>query len=260
MKIVAGASTVAEAAWLIDSPADEVYFGLTLLHNHRYDKSLRSVEEMLQVLAMGRARRKPLYLAMNEIYAERDYPRALRLVRLFEKHGGTGLMLRDPGLMMFLREKGCKKPFVLSTLAHCFNSATLAFYARLGVSRAVLPQHLSPEEARGVIRNPHGIETEVFYLPDGFCRNIDGACRYHYLPRTAAGRASGAVYNCELCLPRAGGELKLPKVPYDECMRRIRAFRRLGVKYFKLPRDHDFDWARRCLGVMLEFRKKGGRG
>ena len=260
MKIVAGVSNLDEARWFLRKGADELYFALAGFRNHRRASlsfSLEKDSRALLRLCAGAGR--PLYLAVNEIYPREEYAPLSAAAGRFLKAGGAGLIIRDPGLIRFLRDGGFSGNLVLSTLGHCFNSAAMEFYARLGVSRITLPQHLLPSEARGIVKNRRGLETEAFAMINGYCANVDGSCRYHDIESAEA----PGYLNCQRSLPAPGGRFRLTQLPAAELVRNIAAFHALGVRYFKLGRFHDFERNKRGMLRLSAVREKllaaGGR-
>ena len=61
--------------------------------------------------------------------------------------GGTGVIVRDLGLLWRLREAGSGLARVLSLLAVCANMQSARAFARLGVSRIVLPRFMDAAAA-----------------------------------------------------------------------------------------------------------------
>jgi len=231
MKIVVGVASIPQARWFLRKGVDELYFGLEKIHNHRRPSlcfsSERDSDALLRLCA---AAGRPLYLAVNEIYPPEEYSRISAAAARFAGKGGAGLIIRDPGLISFLREKGFDGALVLSTLGHCFNSAAMKFYARVGVSRITLPQHILPAEARAIVQNGLGLETEVF--ANGYCPNVDGSCRFHGIKSSAPSRE----LNCRRILAARGGSFSLPRFSEADRIRNMAAFYSLGVRYFKLGR------------------------
>lgn len=92
---------------------------------------------------------------------------------LIEKEGVAGLIVADLDLLLALSEKGYGEKIHVSSLATCLNAGSARFYRELGVSRVILPRHLTLAEIEA-IRVPK-LEFEVFLLNDG-CVFEEGLC------------------------------------------------------------------------------------
>ena len=169
--------------------------------------------ELAEVIDAARAHELPIWLALNSRYTEPQLDHLTELCEGFEHMGGTGVIASDLGLLWRLRE-GFGLARCLSILAVAQNAATLAAFARLGVSRVVLPRFMEPKEAKALLSQAPGMEGEFMAFFDK-CPWVDGYCRHRhgvtYLGREAPAGSDGApelysfdtTYRSHACLGRA---------------------------------------------------------
>jgi putative protease len=93
--------------------------------------------------------------------------------RLLREMGIGALIVADLGLLMALAEAGHAKQLHLSSLATSTNAASSRFYKTLGVSRIILPRHLTLAEMERCVIG--GLEFEAFIINDG-CVFEEGLC------------------------------------------------------------------------------------
>lgn len=146
--------------------------------------NLGSREALAATVSTAREHGLPLYLALNGQYDERQLDYLVDLAESFEDMGGTGLIVRDMGLLFRLQERGSDLKRVCSLLAVCANAPSVLAYARLGVSRVVFPRFLGASEIGGILRACacEGVDVEgesmVFFdkcpLVDGYCTHYHG--------------------------------------------------------------------------------------
>jgi hypothetical protein len=126
-------------------------------------------------------------------------------------------------------------------------------FKALGASRVVLPYHISPQEAAPLIKNPYGLETEVFFHADFCCVNMDPACRLFSLTR--------AGQTCRFTYQGRGGRWKMPGPSVEQKLRADYDFYHCGSPRVKIVRRRDFSESMetfkyaRALGRLLKMGK-----
>ena len=176
LRINVGVNTRAEAEYFLGRGADEIYCGYSGVPSHFSGRPpFSSVAELSAVVRTAHKAGSRVYVAANEVHC-RGAGEVISALKKLVAAGVDGFIVKDLETLTLLRRSGINIDCHLSTLALCFNSRVLAFYEGLGISRCVIPEHLPPGEASALLRNPYGIETEVFFLPRYMCVNIDGIC------------------------------------------------------------------------------------
>ena len=140
----------------------------------------------------------PVHLALNGRVSEGQIPELLRIAALWADCGGEGLILRDPGLLMLLRERFVFR-YTVSLLAVTVNPEGAAFWRDLGARRLVLPRFLHPEEIAVITAGAPELEYEAMVMGDR-CPFVDGFCRsVHaegYLPAPQDAEATAVRETC----------------------------------------------------------------
>ncbi|HAT71339.1 MAG TPA: hypothetical protein DCS63_00805 [Elusimicrobia bacterium] len=236
MKIVAGIINAAEAEYF-SARADELYFGVPQIENHRkwYDwQHIRNIRDVEKIIKIAHKNGKKIYLAANEMYRPESYGRLVKSVKQIAGLGVDGLIVRDVFLLDYFNKEGPPLDLVLSSTAVCFNSKSLDFFAQFNVSRAVIPQHLPPEECKHVLAGNRRLKYEIFYFPDCFCPNIDGICPYHDINKVKNPR------NCNFSFKINGKTCRMEKPSGSARRGMIYDFYKLKVDYIKMARDGGF--------------------
>ena len=193
MRILAPLRSVEEAAPLADAGADELYFGyvdegweqrgiFTDKSSRRHSKreNLSTPDELARVIRTSHDCGVETCLAVNNQFTEFDYDLALGQIRLGIELGVDRLIVCDIGLLCELRRMPGRVPAIcLSTTAGAGNCRALDFYRKLGVSRVVLPRHLSLDEIGALTAPFPDLEFEALVLNDG-CNFDDGVCGFFH--------------------------------------------------------------------------------
>lgn len=181
IKLQAGVGGPDELRRFIAAGADELYGGLSSVPSHVYGSgNFASPGDLLAAAAEARAAGRKFFFAANEV-GGRLLEHTARVIRRLGS-GVDGVIVKDLALLSRLAEMKVKGFYILSTLACCYNSRTLALYRRLGVRRLALPEHLTPAEAAGMVRNRLGVGTEVFIKAREYCVNANGLCFLQFGP------------------------------------------------------------------------------
>ena len=138
-----------------------------------------TIEEMDRAVEYAHTRSKKLYLTLNTLPREPEYP-ALReyLKQLAAMPSGTpdGVIAADIGVMMLVREYLPHAALHVSTQAGVVSSASALAWHRLGASRVVLAREVSLAEIREIRRAlPPEIEIETF-VHGSMCVSFSGRC------------------------------------------------------------------------------------
>ncbi len=185
MNVLSPVRNVNEVGPLRDAGADEFYCGLaplgwekefgTAWANRRDPESAGVVDEqaLKDILAVSGS--LPVYVALNSPH----YPPGATEVltefggRLLEDLGVKALIVADMDLLLALIEAGYAAQLHLSSLATSTNAASSRFFRKLGISRIILPRHLTLGElAQCVVE---GMDFEAFLINDG-CVFEEGLC------------------------------------------------------------------------------------
>lgn len=184
MKILAPLRHSDEVAPLLEAGADEFFCGVSppgwearfgrAWANRRAPQSagVQDLADFDRIIAQAAGR--PVQVALN---APCYPPGAVELLAAFGaqllEQGASGLIVADTDLLLALVEAGHARQLHLSSLATCTNAGSARFYQNLGISRIILPRHLTLSEIEAILIP--GLEFEAFLLNDG-CVFEEGLC------------------------------------------------------------------------------------
>ncbi len=193
MRIISPVDNLAEALPLLTAGADELYGGyipqawierfsaLASINQRTFaGAQLESAEELAAVVSLCRDQGKRFSLTLNApYYTDAQVPMILEVVEQAVSVGVNAIILADPGILRLLKRRYPQVEYHASTLAHLSNSSAIAFYQQLGISRAVLPRHLTLAEMEAIIEASPGVVCDAFLLV-GKCPNTEGLCTFHH--------------------------------------------------------------------------------
>ena len=193
MRIVSPVDNLAEALPLLAAGADELYGGyvpkgwserfsdFASINQRTFSGAqLESPEELATIVTLCRERGKRFSLTLNApYYTDTQLPMLLEVVEQAVAAGVNGIILADPGLLRILKRLYPQVEYHASTLAHLLNSSAIAFYRQLGISRAILPRHLTIAEMEAIVAASPDVACDAFLLV-GKCPNTEGLCTFHH--------------------------------------------------------------------------------
>ena len=185
MKVLAPLKNASEVGPLLKAGADEFYCGLApsgwqerfgdAWTNRRDPEAASVMNEQQLATIINHAGSTPVYVALNSPH----YPAGAVQVltdfgtRLLEEIGVSALIVADMDLLLALIAAGHAAKIHLSSLATCSNAGSANFFRELGVSRIVLPRHLTLKEIEHCVIE--GLDFEAFLMNDG-CVFEEGLC------------------------------------------------------------------------------------
>jgi putative protease len=169
----AGSFACAEAA--LAHGADAVYAGIGRFNLRAHSPNFTALEfgELLK-FASGAGKR--VYGVLNIMPSDDMLaPIEETLRRLAERRAlPDAFIVSDPGVLSIVSELCAGVPIHLSTQSGCFNSASMRFWRKQGVSRAILPRELDIGQIRS-LSSQNIMETEIF-IHGAMCVSISGRC------------------------------------------------------------------------------------
>ena len=246
MKITAGICSLEQARCYAGHGADEFYCGFSGLPNYKASShyNVNDSKRLETIIAFCRKAGKPIHIALNTtLDSEKSLPGILKEIAVLEQMGASGFIVKDIALMSAIKESGLNFYVIASHLCQIFNSESLKMHTRAGAARVVWPQQLLPGEAKRALENSPRVETEIFYLPYYYCRNVDGVCRLHDGHAFQRNQATKRIDNnmsmyCALEYSCNGDSYRLAVPPLRESLRKIWQYHALGTGYLKLARRY----------------------
>lgn len=154
--------------------ADAVYAG-----QPRYSLRVRNNAFDHATLAVGIAEAHALgrrfYLASNLLARNAKLKTYLADVEPVIAMGPDALIMADPGLIMWVRDRWPEMPVHLSVQANTMNWAAVRFWRSLGIRRVILSRELSLNEVEEIRQQCPDVELEVF-VHGALCIAYSGRC------------------------------------------------------------------------------------
>jgi putative protease len=185
MKILSPLRNVGEVGPLLAAGADEFYCGLappgwkkkfgSAWSNRRHPDSAGVLNEQGLQEIIQAAGKTPVYVALKLPHYP---PAAVKMLtefggRLLHDVGVGALIIADLDLLLALIEAGHAAQLHLSSVATSSNAGSARFFRDLGISRIILPRHLTLAEIDRCVINE--LDFEAFLLNDG-CVFEEGLC------------------------------------------------------------------------------------
>jgi len=184
MKIVSCFTDLRELEPLARAGADEFYTAVGDLPAFSF--GTLPVPDILPAIKTVHALGGKIAIALNALNAPANNKRLREIelrVRELDKLGADAFIVANPYLLGLFsgRGKRLRAELHLSSVQPVFNSLSAVFFARFGLSRIILPNQLSPYEARKTLAfcRARGIETEIFDYRFFGCAYVNGRCKLH---------------------------------------------------------------------------------
>lgn len=179
MKIKVGISDLSEAKYFIDNGAGEIYFGINDVPSHSPSVSIKntSLDEIKKTVDYAHNKNCGVYVAVNDINTNTNPVITKKMFYVFESTNIDGFIVSSIEIIKNYPVSVKPPKWHLSTLGMCFNSFNLQFYKRYGISRYCIPQQLLPRESEYIFSQNPKIESEVFFILNEMCVNLDGICK-----------------------------------------------------------------------------------
>jgi collagenase-like PrtC family protease len=181
-----------EVEAVIDAGAGEIYCGVmsgawkktytnVASPNRREwaSANMATFDDLGAVVDAAHGRNIPVFLTLNALYTEKQYPEVRAIVRESADRGVDALIIADMGVLLTVRDMGWSKEIHVSTGGTTFNDETVAFYRSLDACRVIIPRQNRIQEIMDIVAHNPGIDIETFIMNSG-CLNIDGFCTHHH--------------------------------------------------------------------------------
>ena len=187
----AGSADCLKAALL--AGADAVYlagkrFGARAFASNFDELGLRWARKVTK------AQNKKLYITLNTIVFEHEWPLLLKTLDFMESLQPDSLIIQDIGIAVELRKRGSRIPLHLSTQGAWFGQGGAEELKELGITRVILPRETSKKEIEDIVKNSP-FEIEVF-VHGAMCYSISGRCFWSAALGTRSGNRGTCAQPC----------------------------------------------------------------
>lgn len=156
-----------------------------------------SIDEIKEACDIAHELGKKIYVTVNIVFHNEDVKELEEYLRSLEKAGVDAIIMSDPWLISFVKEKKINLELHMSTQASTLNYESVNFWKDLGVSRVVLARELHYTEIKDII-DKTGMEIETF-VHGAMCSSYSGRCVLsNYFTNRDANRG-GCAQVCRYC-------------------------------------------------------------
>lgn len=156
-----------------------------------------SVDEIKEACDIAHELGKKIYVTVNIVFHNEDVKGLEEYLRSLEEAGVDAIIMSDPWLISFVKEKKINLELHMSTQASTLNYESVIFWKDLGVSRVVLARELHYTEIKEII-DKTGMEIETF-VHGAMCSSYSGRCVLsNYFTNRDANRG-GCAQVCRYC-------------------------------------------------------------
>ena len=156
-----------------------------------------SIDEIKEACDIAHGLGKKIYVTVNIVFHNEDVKELEEYLRSLEKASVDAIIMSDPWLISFVKEKKINLELHMSTQASTLNYESVNFWKDLGVSRVVLARELHYSEIKDII-DKTGMEIETF-VHGAMCSSYSGRCVLsNYFTNRDANRG-GCAQVCRYC-------------------------------------------------------------
>ncbi|MBV1862903.1 MAG: U32 family peptidase C-terminal domain-containing protein [Rhodobacteraceae bacterium] len=153
--------------------ADAVYLGTP-------DMSLRtksefSLEDVIEGVNFCHQHGKRAYLTLNLFSHNKDIPKLEEYIETVRKVKPDGLIIADPGVFQFVRERAPELPLHISTQSNVSSWLSVKFWEQQGAELVVLAREVSFGELTEIREQCPDIKLEAF-VHGAMCMTYSGRC------------------------------------------------------------------------------------
>ena len=173
-ELLAPAGTPEKLKTALAFGADAVYFGIPnfSLRSRINDFSEQNITENVDYVHQ---RGRKAYLTFN-IFPHSQHLKALtKAVKLINKAKPDAIIVSDPGVISYLKEKLPNIPLHLSTQANCTNWRAAEFWYKQGIVRVILAREATLEDIKEIHQRVPKLEMECF-VHGAMCMSYSGRC------------------------------------------------------------------------------------
>ena len=195
MELLAPAGSMEAVTAAVQNGADAIYLGYGDFNARRNAKNFSS-EEFAAAVSYCHLRGVKVYLTLNTLIADREFPAAAQQARQACDAGVDAILVQDLGILRMLGQVVPDVPIHASTQMTLHNLEGVRLAADLGMTRAVLSREL-PRDQIAFICAHSPIEIEVF-AHGALCMCYSGQCFLSSLIGTRSGNRGLCAQPCRL--------------------------------------------------------------
>jgi putative protease len=184
--------------------ADAIYLGFTDFSARKQARNFDRLEYR-RILNLAREKGKKIYVALNTLVADAEYPEVAELLIFLERFLPDAIIFQDWAMASFIRERFPSLALHASTQTAIQSPEAAALAASLGVSRVVLPRECGRDDLERFAREAPQVEYEVF-VHGALCYSFSGLCLASGLILGRSGNRGECAQVCRSYYTRQNGD------------------------------------------------------
>ncbi|HGY54524.1 MAG TPA: U32 family peptidase [Caldithrix abyssi] len=173
-ELLSPAGTFEKMTYAFAYGADAVYAGIPRFSLRARENDFTE-QKLEQAVRFAHKLGKKIYLTMNIFPHNRKVDSFKEMLSRVARLDMDGLIMADPGMIGFTRDRYPDIPIHLSTQANTINYESVRFWQKAGVRRIILSRELSIEEIAEIKQRIPEMELETF-IHGAICIAYSGRC------------------------------------------------------------------------------------
>lgn len=216
----------------LSAGADAIYLGGSAFGARAYADNF-SREEICEGIRYAHALQKKIYLTVNTLVKEREFPALYQFLVPFYEAGLDAVIVQDLGAFLFIRDHFPGLSLHVSTQMTITGPYGAKLLKSLGASRIVPARELSLQEIVTMKRTAD-IEVETF-IHGAMCYCYSGQCLFSSILGGRSGNRGRCAQPCRLPFQINGGREEYPLSMKDMCtIHLIPKLMDAGIDSFKI--------------------------
>lgn len=195
VELLAPAGNYQALVGALNAGADAVYLGGDKYSARAYADNFTN-EEIIKALHYTHVCGKKLYLTLNTLVKEKEFPYIYDYVAPLYEAGLDGVIIQDLGVWSYIKEVFSDLPLHASTQMTITGSMGAALLQQAGASRIVPARELSLQEIKD-IKDKTGLEIECF-IHGAMCYSYSGQCLFSSILGGRSGNRGRCAQPCRL--------------------------------------------------------------
>jgi putative protease len=173
IELLAPAGDMDSLVAAINAGADAIYLAGRAFGARKYATNFDD-EEMTEAVKYAHLRNKKIYVTVNTIVSDGEFPKLTKFVDFLVEIGADAVIVQDLGVLRFLKKRYKNIEIHASTQMSLCSEYDVKVIKDHGVNRVVLPREMKFDEIAHIKKNVD-VELEVF-VQGALCISYSGQC------------------------------------------------------------------------------------
>ncbi|MGL1934992.1 MAG: U32 family peptidase C-terminal domain-containing protein [Fibrobacterales bacterium] len=175
LEVLAPAGDLEKMKYALAFGADAVYAGQPRYSLRARENGFKNIDDIAEGIEYAHGLGKKFYLTSNIIPHNIKINSFKENLSRYVEHKPDAIIMTDPGMIAYVKEKHPDQEVHLSVQANCTNWSTAKFWQSIGVSRVILSRELRIKEIKEIKDACPDLELESF-VHGAVCMAYSGRC------------------------------------------------------------------------------------